>query len=217
MKPPVAFVDDTPVSPDPLTESQMEQAKTWGFPVRSTLTEYLYEREKLAGLHGDPYRAKRAEINHLLKEEALVMRPYRATDLAACGELFELWKSQRLPALQGQMGEKMILAAQKAHLRALVQGMDWGMDGWVVKLGDRLAAYSLGASLGGGTYGIFLEVADLTVKGLSSYIFSNICRQVEGHSQVNSGDAEGLPRLAESKEHWHPIGKALFFAVDPEP
>lgn len=199
-----------------MTEVQSKQADAWGYLVRPTLTEYLYEREKLAGLHGDPYRAKRAEINHLLKEEAVVMRPYRASDLKACGELFELWKTQRLPALQGQLGEKMILASQKAHLRALVQGMDWGMDGWVVKTGDRLAAYSLGASLGDGTYGVFLEVADLTVKGLSAYIFSNICRQVPDHFRINTGDAEGLPRLAESKEHWHPAGKVGFFAADPK-
>ncbi|HVZ79423.1 MAG TPA: phosphatidylglycerol lysyltransferase domain-containing protein [bacterium] len=199
-----------------LTEEQSSQAKTWGYPIRPTLTEYLYDREKLAGLHGDPYRAKRAEINHLLKEEAVLMRPYRAADLKACGDLFEVWKTQRLPALQGQMGEKMILASQKAHLRALVQGMDWGMDGWVVLTGDRLSAYSFGASLGNGTYGVFLEVSDLTVKGLSSYIFSNLCRQVEGHARINSGDAEGLPRLAESKEHWHPAGMAGFFAADPK-
>jgi hypothetical protein len=199
-----------------LTEDQSKQANAWGFQIRPTLTEYLYERERLAGLHGDPFRAKRAEINHLLKEEAVVMRPYRTSDLKSCGELFELWKAQRLPTLQGQVGEKMILASQKAHLRALVQGMDWGMDGWVVKTGDRLAAYSLGASLGNGTYGVFLEVADLTIKGLSAYIFNNICRQVEGHSKVNTGDAEGLPRLAESKEHWHPAEKVRFFAADPK-
>lgn len=199
-----------------LTGSQATQAKAWGFPTRSTLTEYLYEREKLAGLHGDPYRAKRAEINHLLKEQAIVMRPYRALDLTACGELYELWKTQRLPALKGEMGERMILASQKAHLRVLVQGEDWGMTGWVVKAGDRLAAYSWGATLGNGTFGVFLEVADLTVKGLSAYIFTNLCRQVEDHPWVNTGDAEGLPRLAESKEHWHPAEKRPFFAADPK-
>ncbi len=198
-----------------LTEEQAKKAESWGFPVRPTLTEYLYDRAQVAGLHGDPYRAKRAEMNHLLKEQAVVLRPYRTADLKACGNLYELWKNQRLPHLKGEMGEKMILASQKAHFRALHQGEDWGLDTWVVLLGGRLAAYSVGAPLGPGTYGVFLEVTDLTVKGLSAYIFTNLCRQVEPYVLVNAGDAEGLPHLAEAKEHWHPSRKLQLIAADP--
>ena len=145
----------------------------------------------------------------------MVLRPYREADLKACGDLFELWKSQRLPSLKGGMGEKMLLSSQKAHFRALHQGEDWGMDAWVVVLENRLAAYSAGASLSPDVYGIYLEVTDLTVKGLSAYIFTNICRQVEPHAFINTGDAEGLPRLAESKEHWHPIRRLRLYAIDP--
>ena len=198
-----------------LTEEQGESAQEWGFPTRPTLVEFLYDRSQIAGLHGDPFRAKRAEINHLLKEHPVILRPYRAGDLQACGDLFETWKAQRLPALQGDMGERMLLASQKAHFRALSQGADWGMDAWVVLLGGRLAAYSLGAPLSPEVYGVYLEVTDLTVKGLSAYIFTNICRQVESYVWINAGDAEGLPRLAESKEHWHPARKIRLFAADP--
>ncbi|HJT25690.1 MAG TPA: phosphatidylglycerol lysyltransferase domain-containing protein [bacterium] len=199
-----------------LTEEQKNQAETWGYPTRPTLVEYLYDRSQVGGLHGDPYRAKRAEINHLLKEHPVVLRPYRQSDLKACGDLFELWKNQRLPGLKGEMGEKMLLSSQKAHFRALHQGEDWGMDAWVTVLENRLAAYSVGASLSPDTYGIYLEVTDLTVKGLSAYIFANICRQVEPYSYINAGDAEGLPRLAESKEHWHPLQRLQLYAVDPQ-
>ncbi len=198
-----------------LTEEQRNQAEAWGYAVRPTLTEYLYDKEKIAGVHGDPYRAKRAEINHLVKEEALLLRPYRAGDLKACGELFELWKSQRLPALKGQMGERMLLASQKAHFRLLHQGEDWGAEAWVVFLGDRLAAYTVGLPLSDSTYGIVLEVTDLTVKGLSAYIFVNVCRQLGRSSFINAGDAEGLPHLAESKEHWHPAQRLQAYAADP--
>jgi hypothetical protein len=198
-----------------LTGEEAKRAEDWGFPVRPTLTEYVYDREKAAGLHGDPYRAKRAEVNHLLKEHAVLMRPYRKKDLSACGELYELWKSQRRGALKGGMGEGMLLSAQKAHLRALLEGENWGMDAWVVMVGDRLAAYSVGASLSPDTYGVYLEVTDLTVKGLSAYIFTNVCRQVAPHTYVNTGDAEGLPHLAESKEHWHPSRRLLLHAADP--
>jgi hypothetical protein len=89
------------------------------------------------------------------------------------------------------------------------------MDAWVVILEDRLAAYSVGAPLSPNTYGVYLEVTDLTVKGLSAYIFTSIGRQVESYHLLNAGDAEGLPHLAESKEHWHPVKKIQLFALDP--
>ncbi len=126
-----------------LTEDQKKRAEVWGYPTRPTLVEYIYDRAQMAGLHGDSYRAKRAEINHLLKEHSVVLRPYRQNDLKACGELFELWKDQRLSILKGEMEERMLLSSQKAHFRALHQGEDWGMDAWVVFLETRLAAYTV--------------------------------------------------------------------------
>jgi hypothetical protein len=198
-----------------LTDDGLQAARDAGYPTRQTLAEYQYDRFQVEGLHGDAFRSKRAEINRLLKVRSVVFRPYCLTDLPACVGLFELWKSQRLPSLKDQMGEKMLLSAKKAHLRALTQGLDWGMDGWVVVLENRLAAYSMGATLSPSTYGIFLEVTDLTVKGLSAYIFANVCRQAEAFTLINTGDAEGLPRLAESKEHWHPVRRLQLYAADP--
>jgi hypothetical protein len=198
-----------------LTEDALKVSREAGYPTRPTLMEYLYDRNQVEGLHGDAFRSKRAEINHLQKEHSVTFRPYRSSDLPACTGLFELWKSQRLSALKDQMGEKMLLSSRKAHFRALTQGADWGMQGWVVLLEDRLAAYSMGAVLNPSTYGIFLEITDLTVKGLSAYIFANVCRQAGAFTFINTGDAEGLPRLAESKEHWHPIRRLQVYAVDP--
>lgn len=199
-----------------LTEEQKNLAQSWGYPVRPTQTEYLYDRRKISALQGDPYRAKRAEMNHLVKNHSVVMRPYRSGDLKACGDLYELWKSQRAASMKNGLGGQMLLAAQKAHFRALHQGEDWGMDAWVVLLENRLAAYSAGAPLSAEAYGVYLEVTDLTVKGLSAYIFTNLCRQVEPYALINTGDAEGLPHLAESKEHWHPVQKLPLYAVDPK-
>jgi hypothetical protein len=199
-----------------LTEKQKKQAQTWGYGSRPTLSEYIYDRQLLAGLHGDPYRAKRAEINHFLKENSVILRPFRAKDLNACGNLYELWKTQRLPAFQGEIGAKMIQASQKAHFRALHQGEDWNMDAWVVLVNQRITAYTVGAALNQTTYGIYVEVTDLTIKGLSAYIFVNICRQLEAYPLINTGDAEGLPRLAESKRHWHPSEKLNLYAADPQ-
>jgi hypothetical protein len=199
-----------------LLEGRKVPAEGWGFPVRPTLLEYLYDRATLSGLHGDPYRAKRAEVNRLTRDHSVVLRPYRKEDLAACGDLFETWKAQRTPSLRGGMGESMLRSAQKAHFRALRDGEDWGMRAWVALVDGRLAAYTAGSALSPEVHGIHLEVADLTVKGLSAYIFANVNRQLEAFTVINTGDAEGLPGLAEAKEHWHPVRRLQLFAADPK-
>lgn len=181
---------------------------------RPTMTEYIYDRKQVAGLHGDPFRSQRALVNHFLKTEQVLFRPYRFSDLKACSELFEKWKTQRLPIHQGQMGEKMILSSQKAHYQALIHNDTWNISVWVVLVGNRLSAYTAGTPLNPDTYGVLLEVSDLEIKGLSSYVFSTLCRQLKGYTYVNTGDAEGLPRLAKSKEHWHPLRKISVYAAD---
>lgn len=198
-----------------LTESNLKSLSSHPFPVRRTLTEYLYDRSQMAALHGNAFRSQRALVNRWLRAGSVLYRPYRSSDLKACGDLYELWKSQRLPALQGQMGERMIRSAQKAHLRTLLQGEAWGLSPWVVFSGGRMAAYTVAGPLQRDTLGVFLEVTDLSLKGLSAYVFSTLCRQWEGFTFVNTGDAEGLPHLAESKEHWHPLKKLALYALDP--
>jgi hypothetical protein len=198
-----------------LTELDLKTLPSHPYLLRRTSTEYLYDRSQVSSLHGDGFRSQRALVNRWLREKEILFRPYRVPDLKACGELNELWKSQRLPVLQGQIGESMIRSSQKAHLRALLLGETWGLSTWVVFRGERLVAYTAAAPLQRDTLGVFLEVADLTLKGLSAYVFSTLCRQWEGYAYVNTGDAEGLPHLAESKEHWHPLKKLALYALDP--
>ena len=64
----------------------------------------------------------------------------------------------------------MIQTSQKAHFRAIHQGEDWGMDAWVVLIENRIAAYTVGAALNPTTYGIYMEVTDLTIGIVGLYI-----------------------------------------------
>jgi len=200
-----------------LTKDQADACSSWGRPVRRVLTEYVYDREKVAGLHGDPYRAKRADVNHLLKNQAVSFRPYRAGDADACRKVFTRWSADRSLRLEGSTGSLLLGHAAKAHDRVLAEGASWGLSGSVVEVEGDILGYTFGARLSPDTFGILLEVADLTVKGLSAYIFSRLCASLEGFAFVNGGDAEELPGLAEAKDHWHPVSKPDFYAVDRRP
>lgn len=200
-----------------LTRAQADRAAAWGWPVRRVSREYVYDRERVAGLHGDPYRAKRADVNHLLKNQAVAFRPFHPGDQGACRRIFERWSAERQGRLAGTTGALMLTHARSAHERILEQGSSWGLSGWVVEVEGQVLAYTFGQPLAQDTFGVLLEVADLSVKGLSAYVFSRLCASIPSYPFVNGGDAEELPGLAEAKEHWHPVRKPDFYAVDRRP
>jgi len=200
-----------------LTEEEKELAASWGWPPRPTLAEYVYDRALVAGLHGDPYRAKRAEVNHLLKHQAVSFRAYRPEDEAPCLSLFGRWSQARSERFKGENAERMLIHAADAHRRILKEGAGWGIRGWVTEVDGAIAGYTFGAPLSPEVFGVYVEVTDLTVKGLSAYIFSRLCRFLEGIPFLNAGDAEELPGLAEAKKHWHPIRKLKLYAADRRP
>lgn len=199
-----------------LTPSQAERARSWGFPARRTLTEYVYDRERVAGLRGDPYRGKRAAVNALLKARAVTFRPFRLSDLEACLALYDRWaKAKRGGYPEGDPARVMLSASRTAHWRLLTRGEDWGVSAWVAAVDGEVAAYTAGAPLSPATFGILCEIADLNVKGLAAYTFSTLAKRLEEYERLNAGDAEMLPALAQAKERWHPVERLEVFALDP--
>ncbi len=199
-----------------LTAAQAAAAQTWGFPARPLADEFIYDRARLADLHGDPFRDRRNEINRLTRERSPDFRPFRADDLDACVELYDRWKESRKARLD-PLGIRMLEQSRQAHLRALrrLEALDLGA--WVARVDGRLAAYTVAGTLAADTLGVFLETADLTVPGLAAYIFVHLCRLHGDKPWVNTGDAQFLPGLEAAKELWHPARRATRYAVDPKP
>ena len=197
-----------------LTKEESDRVASWGYPIRRVSQEFVYDRARVAGLHGDPYRAKRADVNHLLKHYGASFRAFHPGDAESCMKVYGRWSAERALRLKGETGERMLRHAEAAHARVMKDGADWGLSGWVVEVEGEIMAYAFGTRLSPDTHGVLLEVADLTVKGLSAYIFSRVCSTLEGCVFVNGGDAEELPGLAEAKEHWHPVCKTEIYAVD---
>jgi len=85
--------------------------------------------------------------------------------------------------------EKDVVVIPKSPFPRFTPGEDWGMDAWIVLLGNRLAAYSVGAPLSPDTYGIYLEVTDLTVKGIVRlYNSPTSAGRLEPYLYVNTGE-----------------------------
>lgn len=197
-----------------LTEAQAEQAKSWGYQPRLLSTDFVYDRSKLAGLHGDSFRDRRNEMNRISRDHETTLRPFTASDLPTCADLYQRWKEERAPKLD-PIGERMMEQSQKAHQRLLANHAAWGLQAWVLEVDRRLAAYSVVGPLSEDTLGVWAEVSDLTVRGAAAYIFVQLCREHSAFAWVNSGDAEFLPGLKDAKERWHPAQRLDQFALDP--
>lgn len=197
-----------------LSASQAAEAAAWGHPTRTVSTDFVYDRSRLAGLHGDPYRDRRNEINRLQKGREVVLRPWTPGDLPDAARLFEAWREARSGHLD-PVGRKMMEHSREAHHRLLEHHAAWGLEAWSLEADGRLAAYSVAGPLETDTLGVYAEVSDLTLPGAAAYIFVNLCRRLSAFSRVNTGDAEFLPGLRESKEHWHPAERRVQYAADP--
>lgn len=198
-----------------LTENQKPQIMGWGYNVRPVFFEYLYPTTQLAALKGNHYRSRRAEKNHLEKNHNLLFRPFLKSDLNACKTLWSNWYQQKIQRQSHPQAVQMMQSAQWAHELALDHIEDWGLHAWVVWVNQHLSAYLIGSPLSSNTFGIYFEITDLTLKGLSTYIFVNVCNRILDFPFVNTGDAEFLETLAYAKQTWHPCQKLFVYAIDP--
>ena len=76
--------------------------------------------------------------------------------------------------------------------------------GRVVKVKDKICAYTFGFKLKGDTFCILFEVADLNHKGLANFIFNEFCKEMTGFEYINCMDASGLENLKKVKISFRP-------------
>ena len=105
--------------------------------------------------------------------------------------------------------------AASAHDVALTAPHSAGLIGAVVKVQGAVRAYTFGMWLTPAVFCVAIEVADRTIPGLAQFIFRECCRAARsrGAEYINTMDDSGLPRLARSKESYHPVAMLPNFIV----
>ena len=101
----------------------------------------------------------------------------------------------------------MLADSEAAHREALTHHRELGLAGYVVRVDEKVRAYTLGYERSSSVFCVLLEVADRTVHGLASFIFRECCRSAaeRGYEFINTMDDSGLSSLAHSKRAYHPI------------
>lgn len=201
-----------------LTAQQIALLTPGVFDCQPKANEYLYRKADIATLSGNAYKAKRHDINHLHKSCQPHYQCYGHEHLTQCLDLYGCWAANRRGHSRDMVYQAMLEDGAQAHALILQHYKSLGLEGRVVLLDGKVCAYSFGYRLNTDTFCVLLEVTDLTVPGLGSFIFQQFCVDPiwQGFEWVNAMDDFGLPNVARAKQSYHPVKLIPSYTIYPQ-
>lgn len=188
-----------------IEKRDVEGFEKLGYKCNVKSYDYVCDRESLVDLKGDRFKSKRACCNYFTKNNKFEVLPYSLEYKKECLSLYELWQSQREHKTEDKLYQAM-LGDSKVCLETLLDNyQDLDAPGIIVKVEDRVAAFSFGYELNPETFCILYEITDISVKGLAQFIFREFCRQLSSYKYINVMDDSGLENLRKVKLSYHPI------------
>jgi len=175
------------------------------FRCREKYPDYVCLRDKIAKLNGNQFKHKRAARNYFIKNYRYDCRPLRVEDGGPCWELFSRWQKERQssntdPVYRGMLQDSGIV------LKDILDAYeDLRLEGMIVEVDGRAAAFTFGYKLNKETFCVLYEITDLKLKGLSQFIFSEFCRKLQDYRYINIMDDSGLQNLKRAKMAFRPV------------
>ena len=177
--------------------------KTFYIEEKRENAEYIFSREKLTELGGKDFEEKRWEIHKFQKEYEGRFKIERMNDshFIQIKDFTEKWyRIYSSPENQNQ------LSAEKSALNFALDNFDQlGLDGIVILIDNKIAAYALGMKLNRTYYDGFMEKADRTYK----YIYKTLNHSVAKYCSskikwLNWEEDLGNEGLRKMKLSWKP-------------
>ena len=168
-------------------------------PVREHF-DYVYRTEELIRLAGGPYRAKRNNLNYLLRSFRIVYEPVTESSVEACLGLAENWCTlRRCEEDLNLLGEWDAIREALNHFGRLET------EGGAILINGRLEAFALGERLNQETAVVHIEKANMEIRGLYAAINQQFCEKQWGDMPfINREQDLGEPGLREAKLSYNP-------------
>lgn len=168
-------------------------------PVRDNF-DYIYTRESLATLAGKKLHSKR---NHVNKFMALYpdwrYERLDAGNLQEAREMNAEWCKQLGCESQGLKREACAVKS------AFDNFFELGLRGGLLRVGDRVVAYTMGSEATEDTFVVHIEKAFPDVEGAYTMINQQFVKnELEKYEYVNREDDVGEPGLRKAKESYQP-------------
>ena len=179
--------------------------KGLGHPCIEKPCEYLYNRTELAQLKGDRFKSKRHGFNYFIERNEFEYQPFSSGHKEGCLLLYDSWIKNRQLKGDDYIYQSMLKDSRACFGVLLNDFEDLGFVGRVVMVNKEIKAFTFGFGLNKETFCIMYEITDLSIKGLSQFIFRQFCGELKGYSYINVMDDSGLENLKRVKLSYRPI------------
>lgn len=192
-----------------LTDAQAREAEASGLLVAEEdpdNADYVYRVQDLIELPGHKYDGKRNHINYFLRNNDFSFSPLQATNIPEVIEFEDRWYAHR------HRSEIPGLAAENQAVHELLQNYrDMPVEGAIIRIGDRIEAFTVSAELNRDTAVVIAEKANPEIRGLYQAINQMYCERVLSrftyvNREQDAGDL-GLRRAKLSYNPHHMVSK----------
>lgn len=166
--------------------------------------DYVYLLEKMISLKGKKLHGKRNHINAFKKNNPVwSFEPIRPETLEECWEMNKEWCKE-----VGCKDDADLLDENCATKYFLKYFTELGLDGGIIRIENKVVAYTLGEVLNSDTFVIHIEKAFKNVQGAYPMINRNFAEWVQNKyphlTYVNREEDMGLDGLRKAKLSYYP-------------
>ena len=164
--------------------------------------DYIYEVEKMISLSGKKLHGKRNHINKF-KENNPNWRyePLSQENVSACIKMAEEWREKNLCDEKGEKHTEFCVT-----LRALDEYEQLGLKGGVLRIEDRVVAFTLGEELNRETFVVHIEKAMADIQGAYPMINQQfLVHEASQYKYVNREEDMGEEGLRKAKLSYYPV------------
>lgn len=179
------------------------------FPGRFDFTEdrsfwdYVYSAEKLSTLAGKKLHGKRNHINRFIEENEWSFEPLTPDRAGECMAMLDDWTARNAEFEgAGLDDEHAAIARGFANFSAL------GLEGGILRVGGRLAAFTVGEKICSNGFNVHFEKAFADINGAYPMVNREFVRQIlDRHPEIqyiNREDDMGHESLRQAKLSYYP-------------
>lgn len=162
--------------------------------------DYLYLRSDLASLQGKKYQSKRNFVNRFKRNNSYRYEPILPSDVDECLALEAEWLNSN-----GHGEDEGAEVERKALTYALQHFEELGLTGGLLRVENRIVAFSFGMPINYDTFGVHVEKADASVEGAYAMINYEFVNHIpEQYIYVNREEDLGVEGLRTAKLSYHP-------------
>jgi hypothetical protein len=188
-----------------IEEKEVDFYKNLGYVCTEKFPEYLCQRRDLVQLRGNRFKSKRACVNYFQKHYHFEYCPFAARYRNDCLKLYDYWMGERQEKYKDIVYQGMLGDSRKCLEVLLDNFGKLNFNSGLVKIDNRIKAFTFGFSLSRDTFCILYEISDLSIKGLSQYVFRRFSAEQKSYHYVNIMDDSGLENLRKVKLSYHPV------------